>query len=72
MTFFYLYLEIELLDSDMLSALEGYVPSSLHDVNLHPPGDIGWESVGGLKGVINTLKETMLWPAKVDIDNIFF
>lgn len=51
---------------DFRSALQGFVPLSLQGLSLHSSGSIDFSSVGGLKEAKQTLKETLLWPSKVN------
>ena len=59
------YDEILLTNEDFEVALNQYTPSSLRDVPLHSAGELGWEDVGGLKDVKQSLIETLQLPAKV-------
>ena len=51
---------------DFHSALQGFVPLSLQGLSLHSSGSVDFSSVGGLKEAKQTLKETLLWPSKVN------
>lgn len=57
--------ELQLADADFDQALIDYTPTSLRNVPLHQPGEVGWENIGGLTSVKKTLIETLQWPAKV-------
>ena len=57
--------DIELEMGDYDAALDGFTPAALQNVNLHQAGDQGWDSVGGLKQVRDTLLQTLMWPSKV-------
>ena len=35
------------------------------NVPLHQAGELGWDDIGGLTDVKNTLIETLQWPTKV-------
>ena len=59
------YDEILLTNEDFEVALNQYTPSSLRDVPLHSAGELGWEDVGGLQDVKQSLIETLQLPAKV-------
>ncbi|KAM4597609.1 peroxisomal ATPase PEX1-like [Polymixia lowei] len=52
---------------DFLQALKGFIPPSLWGVDLHTPGGVGLERVGGLKEVRQQLMDTILLPAKYPI-----
>ncbi|KAI0239258.1 Peroxisome biogenesis factor 1 [Lamellibrachia satsuma] len=56
--------ELQLADADFDQALIDYTPTSLRNVPLHQPGEVGWENIGGLTSVKKTLIETLQWPAK--------
>ncbi|XP_041483550.1 peroxisome biogenesis factor 1-like [Lytechinus variegatus] len=56
--------EILLCQEDFETALHSYSPAALRDVPLHSAGELGWEDVGGLKGVKQDLVETLQLPAK--------
>lgn len=51
---------------DFHTALQGFVPLSLQGLSLHSSGSVDFSSVGGLKEAKQTLKETLLWPSKVN------
>lgn len=51
---------------DFRTALQGFVPLSLQGLSLHSSGSVDFSSVGGLKEAKQTLKETLLWPSKVN------
>ena len=59
------YDEILLTNEDFEVALDQYTPTSLRDVPLHSAGVLGWEDVGGLREVKQSLIETLQLPAKV-------
>ena len=59
------YDEILLTNEDFDVALNQYTPAGLRDVPLHSAGELGWEDVGGLKDVKQSLTETLELPAKV-------
>ena len=50
---------------DFRSALSEFKPSGRRGLELHKPGNLGWEDVGGLKQVKKILIETLQWPAMV-------
>ncbi|PWA15107.1 hypothetical protein CCH79_00008874 [Gambusia affinis] len=52
---------------DFAHALSGFTPPSLWGVDLHTPGGVGLERVGGLQEVREQLMETILLPAKYPI-----
>ncbi|KYO26655.1 peroxisomal ATPase PEX1 isoform X1 [Alligator mississippiensis] len=56
--------ELNLSTSHFQKALKGFTPSSLRNVNLHKPKDIGWDRIGGLKDVRQILMDTIQLPAK--------
>lgn len=49
---------------DFQKALKGFTPSALRNVNLHKPKDLGWDRVGGLHEIQQTLVDTIQLPAK--------
>ncbi|XP_005388079.1 PREDICTED: peroxisome biogenesis factor 1 isoform X1 [Chinchilla lanigera] len=49
---------------DFQKALEGFIPASLRNVNLHKPRDLGWDKIGGLHEVRQILMDTIQLPAK--------
>eukprot|EP00794_Sanderia_malayensis_P000363 gene363-996_t len=49
---------------DFEEALSGYKPLGLHGIDLHRPGEHGWDHVGGLGDVKKILQETFTWPIK--------
>ena len=51
---------------DFSTSLEGYVPAALRGLNVHLGKEAGFESVGGLEEAKQTLRETLLWPSKVE------
>ncbi|XP_007547653.1 peroxisomal ATPase PEX1 isoform X1 [Poecilia formosa] len=52
---------------DFAHALSGFTPPSLWGVDLHTPGGVGLERVGGLQEVREQLMDTILLPAKYPI-----
>ncbi|GAB1289381.1 Peroxisome biogenesis factor 1 [Apodemus speciosus] len=56
--------ELTLTTSDFQKALHGFLPASLRNVNLHKPRDLGWDKIGGLHEVRQTLMDTIQLPAK--------
>ncbi|XP_038050975.1 peroxisome biogenesis factor 1-like isoform X2 [Patiria miniata] len=56
--------EILLRQEDFEVALHDYTPATLRDVPLHSAGELGWEDVGGLRDVKESLLETLQLPAK--------
>ncbi|XP_005797465.2 peroxisome biogenesis factor 1 [Xiphophorus maculatus] len=52
---------------DFAQALSGFTPPSLWGVDLHTPGGVGLERVGGLQEVREQLMETILLPAKYPV-----
>nr|XP_051709299.1 peroxisomal ATPase PEX1 isoform X2 [Oryctolagus cuniculus] len=56
--------ELVLTTLDFQKALQGFVPASLRNVNLHKPRDLRWERVGGLHDVRQILVDTIQLPAK--------
>lgn len=56
---------IDLKPEDFDAALRGFTPASIRNVPLHAAGEIGWEDIGGLTDIKDTLIETLQWPAKV-------
>ncbi|XP_032902425.1 peroxisome biogenesis factor 1 isoform X2 [Amblyraja radiata] len=51
--------ELQLTTLNFLHALEGFVPISLRNANLHKPRDLGWNQVGGLHEVKEILMDTI-------------
>ncbi|XP_069770023.1 peroxisomal ATPase PEX1 isoform X2 [Narcine bancroftii] len=51
--------ELQLTTLNFLNALEGFVPISLRNANLHKPKDLGWDQVGGLHEVKEILMDTI-------------
>jgi len=51
-------------EKNIREALLGYKPLGLHGIELHKPGNLGWESVGGLAEAKRVLQETFVWPMK--------
>ena len=58
-------LEIDINEEDFEKAMWGFTPASIRNVALHQAGELGWEDVGGLTEVKETLIETLQWPSKV-------
>uniref|UniRef100_A0A8D0WCM2 Peroxisomal ATPase PEX1 n=1 Tax=Sus scrofa TaxID=9823 RepID=A0A8D0WCM2_PIG len=56
--------ELVLTTLDFQKALQGFVPASLRNVNLHKPRDLGWDHIGGLREVRQILMDTIQLPAK--------
>ncbi|XP_059800919.1 peroxisome biogenesis factor 1 isoform X1 [Hypanus sabinus] len=56
--------EPQLTTLNFLHALEGFVPTSLRNANLHKPKDLGWDQVGGLHKVKEILLDTIQLPVK--------
>ncbi|XP_054420545.1 peroxisomal ATPase PEX1 isoform X1 [Pteronotus mesoamericanus] len=56
--------ELVLTTLDFQKALQGFVPASLRNVNLHKPQDLGWDKIGGLHEVRQILMDTIQLPAK--------
>ncbi|KAL1789265.1 peroxisome biogenesis factor 1 [Sigmodon hispidus] len=56
--------ELTLTTSDFQKALQGFLPASLRNVNLHKPRDVGWDKIGGLHEVQQILVDTIQLPAK--------
>ncbi|XP_069317906.1 peroxisomal ATPase PEX1 isoform X1 [Eulemur rufifrons] len=56
--------ELVLTTLDFRKALQGFIPASLRNVNLHKPRDLGWDKVGGLHEVRQILVDTIQLPAK--------
>ncbi|XP_023606469.1 peroxisome biogenesis factor 1 isoform X3 [Myotis lucifugus] len=56
--------ELLLTTLDFQKALQGFVPASLRNVNLHKPQDLGWDRIGGLHEVRQILMDTIQLPAK--------
>lgn len=59
--------QMRLCVDDFISALKGFVPLSLRGLPLHQSGTINFSGVGGLETVKKCLKETLLWPSKVQV-----
>ncbi|XP_051872011.1 peroxisome biogenesis factor 1 isoform X2 [Pristis pectinata] len=51
--------EVHLTTLNFLHALDGFVPTSLRNANLHKPKDLGWDQIGGLHEVKEILKDTI-------------
>ncbi|XP_063159701.1 peroxisomal ATPase PEX1 isoform X2 [Candoia aspera] len=49
---------------DFQKAIQGFTPVSLRNINLHKPQDMGWDKIGGLKEIQQTLIDTIQLPAK--------
>ncbi|XP_036614925.1 peroxisome biogenesis factor 1 [Trichosurus vulpecula] len=49
---------------DFQKGLKGFTPTSLRNVNLHKPKDVGWDKIGGLHEVRQILMDTIQLPAK--------
>ncbi|XP_032944467.1 peroxisomal ATPase PEX1 isoform X4 [Rhinolophus ferrumequinum] len=56
--------ELVLTTLDFQRALQGFIPASLRNVNLHKPRDLGWDKIGGLHEVRQILMDTIQLPAK--------
>ncbi|XP_032159902.1 peroxisome biogenesis factor 1 isoform X2 [Mustela erminea] len=56
--------ELALTTLDFQKALQGFIPASLRNVNLHKPRDLGWDKIGGLHEVRQILMDTIQLPAK--------
>ncbi|XP_029414212.1 peroxisome biogenesis factor 1 isoform X2 [Nannospalax galili] len=56
--------ELILTTLDFQKALDGFIPASLRNVNLHKPRDVGWDKIGGLHEVRQILMDTIQLPAK--------
>ncbi|XP_057586957.1 peroxisomal ATPase PEX1 isoform X2 [Hippopotamus amphibius kiboko] len=56
--------ELVLTTLDFQKALQGFIPMSLRNVNLHKPRDLGWDKIGGLHEVRQILVDTIQLPAK--------
>lgn len=56
---------MKLTERDFCVALNGFVPLTLHGLSLHSTGSIDFSRVGGMKGIKKVLRETILWPSKV-------
>ncbi|MEF8886687.1 MAG: CDC48 family AAA ATPase [Haloarculaceae archaeon] len=53
--------KLEVTEDDFKQALKGVEPSALREVFVEVP-DVTWESVGGLEGTKERLRETIQWP----------
>ena len=53
--------KLEVTEDDFKQALRGVEPSALREVFVEVP-DVTWESVGGLEGTKERLRETIQWP----------
>ncbi|TEA22905.1 hypothetical protein DBR06_SOUSAS8410019, partial [Sousa chinensis] len=56
--------ELVLTTLDLRKALQGFIPVSLRNVDLHNPRDLGWDKIGGLHEVRQILVDTIQLPAK--------
>ncbi|XP_053511025.1 peroxisomal ATPase PEX1 isoform X3 [Artibeus jamaicensis] len=56
--------ELVLTTLDFQKALQGFIPASLRNINLHKPQDLGWDKIGGLHEVRQILMDTIQLPAK--------
>ncbi|XP_038248322.1 peroxisome biogenesis factor 1 isoform X4 [Dermochelys coriacea] len=56
--------DLNLSTLDFQNALKHFTPSSLRNVNLHKPKDLGWDRIGGLKDVKQILMDTIQLPTK--------
>uniref|UniRef100_A0A8C4YBJ4 Peroxisomal ATPase PEX1 n=1 Tax=Gopherus evgoodei TaxID=1825980 RepID=A0A8C4YBJ4_9SAUR len=56
--------DLNLSTLDFQKALKDFTPSSLRNVNLHKPKDLGWDRIGGLKDVQQILMDTIQLPTK--------
>ncbi|KAM5302449.1 peroxisomal ATPase PEX1 isoform 3-T3 [Glossophaga mutica] len=56
--------ELVLTTLDFQKALQGFIPASLRNVNLHKPQDLGWNKIGGLHEARQILMDTIQLPAK--------
>nr|XP_033787031.1 peroxisome biogenesis factor 1 isoform X2 [Geotrypetes seraphini] len=56
--------ELVLSTADFQKALQGFTPTSMRNIILHKPKDLGWEKVGGLHDVQQILLDTIQLPAK--------
>nr|XP_006114531.1 peroxisome biogenesis factor 1 isoform X2 [Pelodiscus sinensis] len=56
--------ELNLSTLDFQKVLKDFIPSSLRNINLHKPKDLGWDRIGGLKDVQQILMDTIQLPAK--------
>ena len=52
-------------EENFREALFGYKPLGLYGIELHRPGSLGWDDVGGLTEAKRVLQETFVWPMKV-------
>jgi transitional endoplasmic reticulum ATPase len=52
---------LKVTETDFKDALKGIEPSALREVFVEVP-DVSWESVGGLEGTKERLRETIQWP----------
>jgi transitional endoplasmic reticulum ATPase len=53
--------KLEISDDDFRDAMKGIEPSALREVFVEVP-DVTWDSVGGLEGTKERLRETIQWP----------
>ena len=56
---------LDITQDNFETALYGFTPASIRNVPLHQAGELGWDDIGGLTDVKNTLIETLQWPTKV-------
>ena len=57
--------EVDINQEDFNNAMKGFTPASIRNVPLHEAGELGWDDIGGLIDVKETLIETLQWPTKV-------
>ncbi len=55
--------QLRVTDDDFKGALRGIEPSALREVFVEVP-DVTWNSVGGLEGTKDRLRETIQWPVE--------
>ena len=58
-------MDLDISQDNFETALCGFTPASIRNVPLHQAGELGWNDIGGLTDVKNTLIETLQWPTKV-------
>ncbi|MDQ2072091.1 CDC48 family AAA ATPase [Haloarcula sp. H-GB4] len=56
---------LEISDKDFREAMKGIEPSALREVFVEVP-DVTWDSVGGLEGTKERLRETIQWPLEYE------
>jgi len=56
---------LEISDTDFREAMKGIEPSALREVFVEVP-DVTWDSVGGLEGTKERLRETIQWPLEYE------